>query len=214
MAKYKKPHTKYINKDGIQVPGVTTVTGVLNKPYLPKWANNIGLQGINITEYVDALADAGTLAHYMVLCHLENKKPYLDDYSKNTTDLATNSFKSYLEWEENHTIKPILIEQPLVSDIYNYGGTPDFIGYIDDCLEIVDLKTGKAIYDDYFLQVAGYNQLAIEAGHKATRFRIIRIGREASEGFVERVVKQLDLEFQVFCHCLHIHELQKELKRG
>ncbi|MBD3393661.1 MAG: hypothetical protein GF410_16730, partial [Chitinivibrionales bacterium] len=65
-AKKGKVHTRYYNKAGKQVPGTTTITGVMNKSALVKWANGLGLRGIDVKNYVDELATIGTLAHYMI----------------------------------------------------------------------------------------------------------------------------------------------------
>ena len=46
-AKRGRVHTVYKTKDGKRVPGVTTILGVINKPALVRWANNLGLQGID-----------------------------------------------------------------------------------------------------------------------------------------------------------------------
>ena len=59
-AKRGRVHTVYKTKDGKRVPGVTTILGVINKPALVRWANNLGLQGIDSTNYVDATARCGT----------------------------------------------------------------------------------------------------------------------------------------------------------
>ena len=56
IAARAKPHTVYRTADGQRVPGVTTVLGILNKPALIKWANNLGLQGIDSATYVDETA--------------------------------------------------------------------------------------------------------------------------------------------------------------
>ena len=37
-----KAHTVYKLADGTRVPGATTITGLLNKPHLVRWANKIG----------------------------------------------------------------------------------------------------------------------------------------------------------------------------
>src|SRR3990167_1945992 len=95
-----KAHTRYVLPDGTQVPGVTTVLGVLNKPALIKWANNLGLVGVDSSKYVDALAEVGTIAHYLILCHLRNEKPVLEDYAPSQVDKAENSLLSFLEWEK------------------------------------------------------------------------------------------------------------------
>ena len=41
LKKVTKTHTRYYLQDGTLVPGSTTVTGLLNKPALVKWANNL-----------------------------------------------------------------------------------------------------------------------------------------------------------------------------
>ena len=61
----------YKNKDGVRLPGVTTITGIEDKPALKYWGNKIGLQGIEIRNYVDGLARIGTLAHYLAECHVK-----------------------------------------------------------------------------------------------------------------------------------------------
>jgi hypothetical protein len=209
-----KAHTQYVNNNGERIVGVTTVLSVLSKPYLVVWANKLGLQGIDSTRYTDKMASIGTIAHLLVMHHLKGTTPDLDEFSKADIDTANNCMKSFYEWEKVHELEPILLETPLVSDIYNYGGTADFIGKVDGVIEIMDFKTGKAIYDDYLTQVAAYRQLAKEHGYEINRARILRIGRDNSEGFEERLTTKFDLEFDLFKHCLEIYNIKKILKRG
>ena len=63
LKKASRAHTRYYTTDGTLVPGSTTITGLLNKPALVKWANNLGLQGIDSSKYVDKAARVGTLIH-------------------------------------------------------------------------------------------------------------------------------------------------------
>jgi len=104
-----KAHTKYIGLDGVQVPGVTTVLGVLNKPFLVPWANKLGLQGIDSSKYTDTMAGIGTLAHLFIMNHLRGEGTDTGDFSQNDIKLAENCFLSYLEWEKHHELKPIQI---------------------------------------------------------------------------------------------------------
>ena len=146
--------------------------------------------------------------------HLRGEKSDTSDFSQNDIKLAENCFLSYLEWEKSHPIKPVLIEKPLVSDIYGFSGTPDCMGYLDDKLVLIDFKTGKAIYAEMFYQLAAYRQLAQEQGHKIEHARILRIGRDENEGFEEQLVTRFDNEFQVFQHCLAIYNLFKVMRKG
>lgn len=209
-----KVHTKYYTNNGDSVVGVTTVLAILNKPYLVVWANRLGLQGIDSTKYRDKMADVGTIAHLLIMHHLKKATPDLSEYSQHDINIANNCMKSYYEWEKHHQVEPLLIETPLSSDVYGYGGTPDFIGMTDGQLELLDFKTGNGIYPEYFYQISAYRQLAKERGYEINRARILRIGRDDSEGFEERLTTKFDLEFDLFLHCLSIYNIQKELKRG
>ena len=209
-----KAHIQYKLKDGTRVPGVTTVLGILNKPALVKWANNLGLQGIDSSKYVDDKAAIGTLAHQMIADHLRKVDTDASDYSAKQIDQAENSVLSYLEWEKGHDVKPVLIEEPLVSEIYKYGGTIDCLAKIDGKPTLLDFKTGKAIYPEMFYQLAAYSELLLEDGHILDASMILRIGRDATEGF--EVVKRDSLikELEMFDHCLAIYNLQKEIKKN
>jgi hypothetical protein len=207
-----KAHTQYVNNNGDKIVGVTTVLSVLSKPFLIVWANKLGLQGIDSTRYVDKMANIGTIAHLLVMHHLKGTTPDLSEYSQSDIATAQNCMKSFYEWEKVHKIEPILLEVPLASDIYNYGGTADFIGEVDGTLELIDFKTGSGIYNDYLIQVSAYRQLAKERGHDINRARILRIGRDDNEGFEERLITRFDNEFELFKHCLAIYNLKKIMK--
>jgi len=209
LKRVSKAHIQYKLADGTPVPGVTTVLGVLNKPYLVKWANNLGLQGIDSNKYTDAAAKIGTLAHYMVQCHLTGETPNFDDYSKSEIDQAENALISFFNWEKQHDIKPIFNEKALVSLNYIFGGTVDCYAMIDGKLGLIDFKTGKAIYPEMIIQLAAYKQLLRENGYEVDNVRIIRIGRTEDEGFDEKTVTNLDTQWELFTHLLEVYRLKK-----
>lgn len=206
-----KAHTQYKLASGTKVPGVTTVLSLLNKPALVKWANNLGLQGIDSNKYRDAAADIGTLAHAMIQAHLQNEKLDTSQYSAQQIDLAENAALSYFEWAKQYNVQPIFCEIPLVSEKYQFGGTIDCYCRLNNELTLLDFKTGKAIYDEYFVQLAAYKQLLTESGHKVKKCRILRIGRDETEGFEERVADRIDKYFSVFKHLLEVYKLKKQL---
>jgi len=203
-------HTRY-EANGRRVPSVTTVLGVLAKPALIRWAHGLGLKGIDMDTYVDELAGVGTLAHRMALHHLKGNGATLDNgsFSREQIDLAENCFLKYLEWERQHAVEPLMVETPLVSEAHCFGGTPDFVGHIDGQLCLMDFKTGKGIYDDYWYQLGGYSLLLAE---RPECYRILNIGRDESERFVEEQRETIDAEREVFLHALAIYRLKQ--KRG
>jgi len=206
-----KAHTVYKLADGTRVPGATTITGILNKPYLIKWANDLGLEGIDSTKYRDEAAAVGTLAHALVQENLTGEKVDLTQYSAMDIDLAENAVLSFLEWRKTHDCSPIICEVPLVSERMKFGGTVDCYCMLDGIPTLLDFKTGKAVYDEYFVQLAAYKELLEENGHPVKTCRILRIGRDESEGFEERTVQHTDKYFTIFSDLLDIYYLKKEL---
>ena len=207
-----KAHTRYINKEGIQVPGVTTVLHVLNKPALVRWANNLGLKGIDCTKYRDNMADIGTIAHLMILEHLSKRKQDLSEYASSDIDLAENCLISFFEWEKSNSVEPILVEEPLISEKYQFGGTIDCYCRLNGVLTLLDFKTSKAVYDEMIHQVAAYTTLLEENGYQVKNVRILRVGRSEGEGFEDRLCSRIETHWEIFSRCLEIYRLQKKLR--
>ena len=205
-----KVHTVYQMKNGTRVPGVTTIIGVLNKPALLDWAWKLGTEGIDFRTFRDAAASIGTLAHYLIMCDLSGQTPDMTEYSHQDIDLAQNCVKSWFSWKGQHEIDPILIEAPLVSE-NGFGGTIDCYCRLDGKPTLLDFKTGKAIYPEYFYQLAAYKRLLYEHKHPVDQVRILRIGRDADEGFEERTMTDLTLQLKMFSYCLGIYKLQRQI---
>lgn len=206
-----KAHTVYKTSDGKRVPGATTITGLLNKPFLIVWANRLGLEGIDSTKYRDEAADIGTLAHAMIQAHLQKEEMDLSNYTPAQISLAENAVISYFEWEKGHTVEPIFCEKGLVSDAKCYGGTVDCYCKLDGIPTLLDFKTGKAIYDEYFVQLSGYANLLKEHGYQVDDCKILRVGRDETEGFEERSVGSLDAYFGIFESLLSVYYLKKKV---
>lgn len=209
-----KIHTVYKTQDGARVPSVTTILGILDKPALLTWAWQCGVDGLDYREVRDNAADIGTLAHLMIMGHLKNEKPDLSEYSSSDINKAENCLIKYWDWEKEHPIEPVLVEAPLVSEEYGFGGTIDCLARLNGDLILIDHKTGKAIYPEMLHQLAAYSQLLKEAGYLVSSARILRIGRDEQGDFEERIAGNLDKNWTLFQNCLNIYNLQKEIKRG
>jgi len=212
-SKKSRTHTTYKLKDGTTIPAVTTVLKLI-KPADPliHWAWDLGMRGIDYKKHRDDLAEIGVLAHSMILCHLKKKDCDTGEYSKRQIDKAENCFLKYLEWEKHHKIKPILVEKPLISEDWGYGGQPDFYGKIDGILTLADFKTGKRIYDEHLYQIAAYRGLVLEAGYQIDQYLVLNIGRDETEKFEEVKRVDLALEERIFYHALEIYRTKKEIK--
>jgi hypothetical protein len=214
LKKSTKAHTRYVNKDGIQIPGVTTIRGILNKPALVKWANNLGLQGIDSSKYRDKAANIGTLAHLMVQNHLSGVKGDYSEYSADDITNAENALISFFEWENNNDIEPIFLEKQFISELHQYGGTIDCYAKLNGKLTLLDFKTSSGIWPEMLHQVAGgYHQLLIENGLEVEQIRILRIGRSEDEGFEDHVVTNANIHWGIFESALKIYNYQQLLKK-
>ena len=207
-----RAHIRY-KVDGKPVPGVTTVIGLRAKPALVKWANNLGLAGIDSSRYTDDKASIGTLAHQMILDHFMERKTDTADYTPNQVDAAENSLLSFFEWEKGKTITPVLIEAPLTSTI-GYGGTIDLYAVIDGVRTLVDFKTGSGIYDEHFYQLAAYRQLITETGETVEQARILNIPRSEDEKFKEEVYTDFALGWEWFCTMLKIYQIEQRRRKS
>lgn len=159
--------------DGEKIVGVTTAIGVLDKPALRNWyAEEAAKRAVNewerlshlpITERLDyikrgardktsAAALRGTQIHDygQQLAHGESP-----DVPEEHVGPATAYARFLDKWE----IEPIASETPLAHTVHKYGGTADLwcrIGKRDNAVCLLDVKTGKGIYSETGLQLAGY----------------------------------------------------------
>jgi hypothetical protein len=207
-----KVHTQYKLANGQRVPSVTTVLNVLAKPALIQWAWQCGIDGKDWKAVRDSAGDVGSLVHYLIMCHLTGQEPDTSEYSAQAIDQAESCLIRFWDWEKEHDLKGTLIETPLVSEIFKFGGTPDWYGLLDDVPTLIDFKTSKGIYTEFFYQLGAYKALLEEQGHPVQTARILRIGRDEVEGFEERTVNNFQATWKVFSHCLSIYQLQKEVR--
>uniref|UniRef100_A0A6M3KWX5 PD-(D/E)XK endonuclease-like domain-containing protein n=1 Tax=viral metagenome TaxID=1070528 RepID=A0A6M3KWX5_9ZZZZ len=128
----------------------------------------------------DKAADAGTLAHLMVEKYLlgqppinlaeylhANRPPDLDreDLANWKDDVrwkAEGCYSTFKSWAEGHKFQVVCVEEELVSEEWQYGGTIDLgavIGQTDAGITMSDLKTSKGIYLTHKIQLAAYGKL-------------------------------------------------------
>jgi len=207
-----KAKEKYRNAAGDIIPSVTTALAELSKPALVRWANKMGLKGIDTNIYVDELADVGLLTHYFIMCHLQDEIPDVDEFSPEKVRLAEGCFKQYLDWEQRNPVRRILSEEPLVSEKYQFGGTPDLYAVCNKELILADFKTNATgIFPEMVYQVSAYRKLLVEAGYNVSKALILRLGRGTHEGADEKILSdhELDTGFEIFVRCLDIYRLKR-----
>lgn len=205
-----KAHPKYTLACGKLVKGVTTILAILAKPLLVKWANNLGLEGVDSNVYTRKIARIGTLAHDMVISHLENKKVDTSSYSEEEINASLVCFNNFLLWKKGKKITLLLLEQSLVSEKYEYGGKIDIYCKLDGVKTLIDLKTSSSIYPEMFHQLAAYKNLLEENGYIVEQVRLVRIGKKEGD-VIDVPLSNTNIHWEIFKLCLELYNLRKEV---
>ena len=206
-----KAHQRY-TVDGQAVPGVTTILSVVAKPALIAWAWREGSEGRDYKETSRIAADIGTLAHSIIADNLRGTSTTdTSTFTPEQAAFAAFAVEKFEDWRKGKTLRAELIEMPLVSSKYGYGGTIDFYGKVGRSMELLDFKTGSGIYPEMLAQVAAYRQLLLEAGYKVKRARILRIGRNPIEGWEERTVDDFTPYWRYFTAALEMYRAQQAI---
>lgn len=209
-ASLKKPY--YV--DDLRVPGVSTVCGVIDKSGpLMWWAADLARKGIDYMTYRDDLANVGRLTHDMILAHFLGMKVDTRQNSQWEIDRAKNSFKSFLNFISKYKIELIEGEYELISPKHLFGGRMDFYGKLDGVLTLMDFKTGKRIYDEYFYQCGGYAMLLEEFGFPVEQYVILNIPRSKGEAFEVAFLREMQAPKRVFKSALDIYWAMKDAKK-
>jgi len=219
------PHPKggYKDKDGKQVPGVTTIIGRFKSSGgLLWWAFEQGQAAergeINsLYDKRDEAAEAGTLAHRLVEASINGEPmPYIENYPEKIQEQAMQGFENYHLWAESNRMQIIKQEMEMVSEIYKFGGCPDALGIDNqDKLCILDWKTSNGVYPDYLIQIAAYRQLWEETNPDKPitgGFHLLRFSKERAD-FTHHYWSKLGDAWKQFKLFREAYDLDKKIKK-
>lgn len=219
------PKEGYRNKAGEKIPGTTTVIGRFkDSGGLLWWAfgqGKLAEQGkINsLYDKADEAADIGTVAHEMVELYFRGKDHNLplSALSDELKISAQRAFDNAMNWLEQTRIKviPEYQELQLVSEEFQFGGTPDAIGELNGKLILMDWKTSNAVYQDYLIQLAAYKHIweenypdkPITGGMYLCRFA------KNFPDFSSHYFSELDSAWEQFKLFRKAYEIDKHLKK-
>lgn len=206
-----KSHIVYKTKNGERVPGASTVAKIGDSPEaLIHWAWDLGIQGQDYKKVRGTAADIGSLAHFLIQCHLRNETADLTEFSPEDVSKAETCFLKFLDFWDKENLRVVATEAPLVSEEFKYGGTIDTVA-MDGGLVLLDYKSGKSIWDSHLFQLAAYEQLWNENNPHTLidRRAIIRIGKEMVGDMEIRWLPPMKLYFDVFLTQLAHYKARK-----
>jgi hypothetical protein len=159
--------------DGAKVPGVTTILSGALPMQLKQWASNIAanyavehwdeLAGETLTARLDRIR----YAHRDTLSEAALRGTRIHGYGEaivtgeavEIPDEYRGPAQAYARFLDEWEIEPVAIETPLASTTASYAGTADLwarVGARDNATALIDLKTGKNVYESAVLQLAAY----------------------------------------------------------
>ena len=218
------PKEGYKLRSGERVPSVTTITGRFkDSGPLIKWANNMGLQGLDCYSVRDKAADAGTVCHNMCELYI-NKLPVesaLEGIDQETATKAKNAFEQYKVWQKQSKIKIVMTEVQMVSEEYGFGGCFDAIGFVNGKHCLIDFKTSNGLYPDYLYQISAYGNLVEYGEVMATRkpldivinggYHLLKFSKEEGD-FSHHFFQDLTEAFIGFKLMVRLYEIDKTMK--
>ena len=172
-------HLYYFNGAG-PWPGVTTVTGVLDKPALVRWSREqVARAAIASAERLVADRDAGNedaAVAYLLATRNEGTdgrergsrihgvlESVLRRESVDIDPADAAAVAGARAWLNEAKVRPLEVEAFLINETLGYGGTCDLIAEIDGEVWLLDWKTSKSVawasgkvYDEMRLQLAAY----------------------------------------------------------
>jgi hypothetical protein len=174
---------RFYDIGGRRYPSVTTVLGVINKPWLNEWRGDLGNEEADRVS--GEAADTGSDFHDLGAAF---NRTALMGLSRTilipapTPQLAC-MMAAYAEWFDRVVERVLAVEEVVYHPTYGYAGTYDLLAVLkgDATPTVIDLKTSRAIYPEHGLQLGAYQMALAFAGrtqpHPKTRRLVIRVDK-------------------------------------
>ena len=202
-------HEYFIQKNGqkIQVPGTTTITGVIDKSApLMWWAVNCArdyildhlepgepLDELEIEQLAknarlahrnasDKAKNLGTLVHEWIEAYIKAQLNGGPEPEWPVNEAAHEPIIEFLDWEERSEVVWGSSEVLVYNNDAKYAGTFDALAKVNGQITIIDFKTASGIYGTHKMQTAAY--LKAEENYRRRLidgFIVLRIPKDATE---------------------------------
>jgi hypothetical protein len=219
---------KYRNKANKIVPSVTTIIGSnlgWNTRTLMAWQARMFRDGKDPDLVKDDAAILGTLVHDFVEAEIYGTSidtETLKEHSMQHIAIAERGVEQFRQICSERAVKWLETELPLVSETYQYGGRLDGLCTLDGLpmVNLADVKTSKAIYAEFIIQLAGYDNLLLECTeYRPEGYLFFHISKDLSldtENIItiKSVPKEaIDKGWDIFKQLLIQHEYNKYFRK-
>ena len=213
----------YKDAKGNKLVSVTGITKTIDKSnFLIPWAIKlmgkyltINFLGKNLTEegvetatrewrkVKEEAADIGSAIHDWIEQKVKGLEPVIP-----ADDNVKNGVLAFLKWTNETKIKWLETERLVYSKKHNFVGTLDAIAKIGGKTYLIDYKSGKGIYPEFYLQTAGYALAFEEETGKELDGRILLHLGKTDGAFEHREIDDYEKDKKAF---LGLWEAKKRL---
>jgi hypothetical protein len=211
-----RPQNGYFNAAGQPIPGThDPIQRFMDQTALKFWAYKRGQQGLPLFDR--AAIDIGSTVHGMAELDLRGRPDReIEAYANNCLVApdhlrkAWTSFSAFRAWRQRCEVRAIAQEVPLVSERYQYGGTPDTVAMIGGGLGLLDFKTSPKPYPEHLIGLAAHGQLWQERHpqHPLTSYHLIILPKDGG-AFQHFAYQDLGLHWKLFQLYLEAYRLDQ-----
>jgi hypothetical protein len=157
------PTINYKNAAGKKIPSQSSIKSQIGwgSGGLSYWHWKQGSEGVVWADIYKTATVPGTIAHLMIEHFLHGTEPDLGPYTVEDIEKAYTAFQGFDSWMKQWKVESVHIEPNLISEEYQFGGTPDLICKIQGKWALADWKTGR-VYESLFVQMEAYRRLIHE----------------------------------------------------
>lgn len=190
------------------LPTVTQILNTINKPFLIKWSNKMGLKGVDINQLLIEAQNIGHIVHKFVESYFKGIPFDIKTLAQSETEIkqAENSITKIREWIQTEEPLPILIEERLYCYNLFFSGQPDLVYRDKNGLTVLaDFKTGRYIHREYKIQTSAYKYLLEKAGYHIDVIKIIKAPKTDNDSLEIAIVEAPEFYFDIFKVCLNLY---------
>jgi|GEM_PF-1553563 hypothetical protein len=212
-----RPKHGYFNAAGAPIPGThDPIKRYMDHTALMIWAHKQGQQGLPL--YQRSAIDIGSTVHGMAELDLKGRpdreiEAYCNECLAAPDHLrkAWSAFAAFRQWRQQCHVRAIAQEVALVSEAFQYGGTPDTIAMINGGLGLIDFKTSAKPYPENLVALAAHGKLW-EENHPdqplTAGYHLICLPKDGSD-FGHHAYADLSPQWELFRLWLAAYRLEK-----
>lgn len=198
---------------------VTTILSVIDKPALRYWYGQQVYLAVVKDPTLDeksALAapyqasekakDRGLTVHSIVEAYKHEQEPDITQIPFQYRGYA----KAFYRWADDTDMVVMDQERTVFNRKEKYAGTLDLLCNIKNKIYVVDVKTGKDIYPEAFIQTSAYREALISNGQKVDGIAVVLLKEDGEYKFQTSL--ECDIKYRSFIAAKKLYEGLNEEK--